>query len=389
MAKVSKRRGRYVVDYRDRDRIRRWEPFQTRGEADKRLEEILKGLREGTFRPPSEIPTFEETAKEWLETKRGRRVASLLQWQTHADVHLVPALGKVRLDKITVAMIERRRDRLRSDGLAPRTVNKILTTATAVFALAVRRGYVSMNPAQVAERLRCDDAESAAVPSDTPRARTVEVTEADVLAIAEVRKLIQNASTGRDKALVMTLALTGARIGEATALTWPDIELDEARVHIRRSVSWAKERGVKGAPDPRFYEPKTKAGRRTIQIPAALVAELRRWKLACPPTDNDLVFPSANGTPVHRSVVRSHVLQPALERAGLRTDVTVHSLRHSFATALIQQGTTVNEVAGLLGHSTPDITMRVYTHWLHGAASSSIDRLAEAIVGETSSAEGK
>ena len=66
MAKVSKRRGRYVVDYRDRDRMRRWESFETRAEADARLEKILKGLREGTFRPPSQIPTFEETAKEWL-----------------------------------------------------------------------------------------------------------------------------------------------------------------------------------------------------------------------------------------------------------------------------------------------------------------------------------
>lgn len=381
MAKVSKRRGRYVVDYRDRDRVRRWESFETRAEADTRLEEILKGLRHGTFRPPSQIPTFEETAKEWLATKRGRRVASLLQWQTHVDKHLVTALGKVRLDKITVAMIELRRDQLRGDGLAPRTVNKVLTTASAIFALAIRRGYVVTNPGLVAERLRSDDSESATIPSDTPRARTLEVTEADILAPTDVRKLIENAAMGRDRALVMTLALTGARIGEATALTWPDVDLDEARVHIRRSVSWAKERGVKGPPAPRFYEPKTKAGRRTIQIPTVLAAELRRWKLQCPPTENDLVFPSANGTPVHRSVVRSHVLRPTLERAGLRPDVTVHSLRHSFATALIQQGTTVNEVAGLLGHSTPDITMRVYTHWLRDASSSAIERLADSLLG--------
>jgi integrase len=204
-----------------------------------------------------------------------------------------------------------------------------------------------------------------------------------VLSRAEARRLIENATAGRDNARLTTLLRTGARIGEATALTSPDIDLDEPRVHIRRSVSRAKERGIKGPPAPRFYEPKTKAGRRTIGIPQGLVAELRRWKFACPPTANDLVFPSANGTPIHRSVVRSHVLLPSLERAELRDDVTVHSLRHSFATVLVQQGTPVNEIAGLLGHSSArHHDARLHTHWLRDTKTSAIDRLADAILGD-------
>jgi integrase len=78
----------------------------------------------------------------------------------------------------------------------------------------------------------------------------------------------------------------------------------------------------------------------------------------------------------------SDVLLPSLERAEFRDDVTVHSLRHSFASALVQQGTPVNEVAGLLGHSSHDITMRVYTHWLRDTKTSAIDRLADAIFGD-------
>jgi hypothetical protein len=49
MAKVSQRRGRYVVDYRDLDRVRRWESFTTRQAADKRLKEVLEGVHNQTF----------------------------------------------------------------------------------------------------------------------------------------------------------------------------------------------------------------------------------------------------------------------------------------------------------------------------------------------------
>ncbi len=381
MARVSKRRSRYVVDYRDLDRKRRWESFSTRKEADDRLEEILKGLRQRTFCPPSKIPVFETTAKEWLETKRGRRVASYAQWQTHVEKHLVPAIGKHRLDWIDVGAIERMRDNFRERGLSARTVNKVLTTASAIFDLAQRRGYVAVNGAKLAERLRTDEIGAGATPSETPRSNLAEVDERDVLSAAETRRLIENAGSPRDRALLLTLALTGGRIGEITALTWDDIDFDGVKIEIRRSVSWAKERGVKGPPMPRFYEPKTKAGRRNIPVPPALVSELRKWKLACPPTDNDLVFPSANGTPISRSVVRKNVLRPALTSAKLRA-VTIHSLRHSFATALIQQGTPVNEVSGLLGHSSPAITMKVYTHWLRDTGTTAIERLANSVVSE-------
>jgi integrase len=382
MAKVSKRRGRYVVDYRDLDRVRRWESFTTRQAADKRLEEVLQGVRHKTFVAPVDVPTFEAAAKEWLETKADRKTSTLAGWQTHVDLHLVPRLGKLRLDGIGVAAIERVRDQLRKSGLGPRTVNKILTTATAIFAMAKRRGYIATNPGEDAERLRAETAASAEAPSETPATEgLVEVTEADVLTAAQTKTLLEHAVPGRDRALLMTLAMTGTRIGEATALIWPDIDLDEARVHIRRTVSWAKLRGAKGAPQPRFSPPKTKKALRTIPLSAPLVAELRRWKLACPPTANDLVFPAASGHPLGRSAANRDVLKPALKRARLPARITIHSLRHAFATALLSQRTPVNEVSGLLGHATPAITMRIYAHWLGDTGSASVDRLAESLVG--------
>jgi integrase len=247
--------------------------------------------------------------------------------------------------------------------------------------MAKRRGYIAKNPGEDAERLRGGVVGNALVPSRTPAIEgLVEVAEADVLTAVQTKALLEHAAPGRDRALLMTLAMTGVRIGEATALIWPDIDLEAGRVHIRRGVSWAKLRGVKGPPEPRFSSPKTERALRTIPLSAPLVAELRRWKLACPPTTNDLVFPAASGHPLGRSAANRDVLKRALKRAKLPAAITIHSLRHGFATALLSQGTPVTEVSGLLGHSSPAITMRIYAHWLGDTGSASVDRLAESLV---------
>ena len=92
------------------------------------------------------VMTFEKATKV--------RVGTLAQYQVHLDLHLVPALGKHRVDRLRVKHLEVFcRDR-RTAGLAPQTVNKLLTTAAAVFAYAMRHQYIEFNPAEVVERER-------------------------------------------------------------------------------------------------------------------------------------------------------------------------------------------------------------------------------------------
>ena len=105
---------------------------------------------------------------------------------------------------------------------------------------------------------------------------------------------------------------------------------------------------------------------------------LKQWKLACRP--GELAFPATGGKPLHRSQMFKLGFQPALKAAGLR-HVKFHSLRHSFASALIQHGAPVTEVQHLLGHSNPSITLRVYSHWFRGAESGATTRVANALFG--------
>lgn len=174
--------------------------------------------------------------------------------------------------------------------------------------------------------------------------------------------------------------LSGARVGELTALTWDDVDLDAGTIAIRRTVSWAKPCGTGGVAKPRFYEPKTKSSYRAIPMSSELVTALRRCKLACPPSPLNLMFPNTDGTPRHRSTIAYDGLRPALKRAGLRK-ITIHSLRHAFASALIAQGHPVTQVAHLLGHSSPTITLSVYAHWFRDVKTDAVSGLAKLVCG--------
>ncbi len=386
MACVRRRRGKWVIDFRDRDGTRRWETFATRKAADTALSERVKQLGRGSYRPPAQLPTFQDVAADWLASKADRRVSTLAQWQVHLDLHLVPAVGHLRLDQITVQKATDFRGARLAAGLGPRTVNKLLTTGAAVYKYANQQDLTDRNPFALAERCRRDAAEVQLGAEDAQR-ETGTVGPEDVLSPAEAGQLLAAARPGFYGTFFLTAVLTGARVGELTALTWDDVDLEGATVTIERTVSWAKPRGTKDRATPRFYRPKTESSRRTIPLSAELVSALRRWKLACPPSPLDLVFPSTDGRPRHRSTITHDGLRPALKAAGLRR-VTIHSLRHSFASGLIMQGRPVTEVAHLLGHASPAVTLNVYSHWFKDTKTDAVAGWAKMICGTGTAASG-
>src|SRR6202040_1942977 len=183
-----------------------------------------------------------------------------------------------------------------------------------------------------------------------------------VLSPVEIQVLLASARPGFERTLFETAYLTGAREGELLALRWTDLELPKegsGRMMIRRSLSWARLKGEEVR--ARYFPPKTKAGRRTISIPELLVADLKRWKLQCPQSEEGIVFPTSEGKPVCRDWLLRVAFYPALSRARLRR-VTFHTLRHSCASAMIARGAPITEVQHRLGHANPAITLQVCSH---------------------------
>jgi integrase len=372
------RDGKYRIDYRDERGNRYRKFFGTRAAAEDELSKRQQEMNKGTFVSPKDIPTFAEVARDWLQGKKAGnyRPSTLQSWRTHLDNHLLDeehGIGHLRLSKIDVRRVEEFAQERRKAGVSPQTVNKILTTATAVFQFAVRHKKTVINPAADAERLKVGATE---LRDGEDAERTgIEVQEDEVLSPEELNQLLQSSDAGSYQTLFQTAALTGARHDELLALMWSDIDFDVGTVTIRRSLSWAKANKDDNT-EPRFFPPKTKAGRRTIDLPPELLHVLKVWKLQCPPGELDLVFPTPEGKPAHRSNVLRWGLYPALKRAELRR-VHMHSLRHSFASSLIMAGEPPTRVANLLGHSSPAVTMRVYAHWFKDVKTEAINNLAK------------
>ena len=354
--------------------------FRTRKAAEKHLAETSTKVSRGEYLDRAKIPTFKDAGELWFKSKTDRRVSHIADLRGRLDKHILPRIGALRLDQITVGSIEKMRDDLRAGGYAPRTINSIIRIVGAVFRAAIRRGDAISNPVDRVERAFMG-ARELRQGEDENGSNDDAISPDAILSPDEIRAMLNAATPGLYRTLFTTAALTGARSGELFALRWGDIEIPKngaAYIYIRRTVSWARINGE--SIRPRFYPPKTRAGLRKIPIPAELAATLRVWKLQCPASSDDLVFPAADGRPIRRSNALRYGLWSALRRAELRR-VNMHSLRHSFASALIMGGAAVTEVQSLLGHASPAITLRIYSHWFQTVDSGAVGRLSQIILG--------
>jgi integrase len=156
------------------------------------------------------------------------------------------------------------------------------------------------------------------------------------------------------------LASIGIPWSEAVALRWRDLELDlNPRVKIRR----AQARRRKGDDNVRYKAPKSRHGRRDVPLDPALAHELRGLRNGA--GADDLVFTSKFGTPLDYSNVRRRGLEPAASEAGAEW-AGFHTFRHTFASMHIARGTSIVQLSRLLGHHSPDFTLRVYAHLIPG-----------------------
>src|SRR5262245_40327064 len=106
MATVVKRRGKWCVDFRDQRGRRHCKFFETRKAADDHLSTVVKDVRQGRYRSPEDLPTFEAVARRWLDGKRDHPASTFGYYQGHVVNHLVPAFGPLRIDRLTPQAVE-------------------------------------------------------------------------------------------------------------------------------------------------------------------------------------------------------------------------------------------------------------------------------------------
>jgi integrase len=348
--------GLYQIDFRDQHGRRFRKSFERYKDAEKKLREIKDEVDDRTFIAPCEIPSFRKIGSEWLKAQlSGHDPGTVAGWHTHLATHLYPLIGDRRLDRIDIQTVERDvRDALLAKRLGPKTVNKILTTGSSVMGMAVRHRVAKTNPFAEANRAKLETDE------DAP------IDECAVYTPEETRKLTSAAEAGIARAFLILVPRTGARMSEALALRWSDLDLEAGTVIIRKAVSRrklpAELAGDMAQERFRLKGTKRKASVRVIPLTPATVLELKKWKLACPTTPDGWVFPADDGEPARKKTALESWFYPAAARAELRK-LNVKALRHSFASALINEGRPVTEVQYLMGHSTAVTTLNVYSHF--------------------------
>jgi integrase len=330
----------------DGKRIRKWHSgYQTEREAERAKVELLAALGRGAYVAPSKRTTCAFLREDWLPGLRAQvRPSTWAEHRSKVEVHLVPAIGGVLLQRLNPGHLNKLYADLLERGLSARTVLHVHATIRRALADATRWGLVPRNVALLAS---------------PPRPGR---TELQVWTAADLRSFLAYVQGDRLYALWLLAASTGMRRGEVLGLQWPDVDLGRARVAVRRSLVTVGHQVV-------VSEPKTAKGRRSVALDPATVAGLKTWRkhqtaerLAWGPawTDSGLVFTREDGRPLHpREVTRAftrHVLAAELPM------IRLHDLRHTHATLALAAGVHPKVVQERLGHANIAITLDTYSH---------------------------
>jgi integrase len=340
-------------------------------EAQRALNEMLVEAERGLTAKTS--ATVGELLDRWLEHARGDySPKTTREVSGYIERNLRPALGEVRLTKLSTASIDRYYRSLLTGGghngrpLAPGTIRRIHGILRRALAQAVRWGWIAVNAA------------AASSPPRVPAPRITPPTPDELSRLAE-------AITADDPELGMFVrlaAMTGARRSEVLALRWSDIDLEHGIVLISRGI-------VMGPDGLVEKDTKTHQSRR-VAVDAATVIALTAHRDSVSQRAEVCGTSLAVDAFVFSSDVQgrepwvpdsvSHRFRTAGRRVGL-PDVRLHDLRHYVATRLLSAGVDVRTVAGRLGHRNAATTLNVYAHFVPES-----DRRAAEILGALSAA---
>jgi integrase len=389
-----------VVHYYDQDGIYRQETFKTRKAAKARDAQIKVNLDKGVHQPDSTSKTISDAGEVWLQYCQDEGVdpATLRAYRIHLDYHITPAtapnkvpnawngeFGAFKLSRLNGPVCEAFRRRALTSPLSDkagkiipgrivsrRTAQHIWNSFKQMLNVAVKHGLITYNPAH---RMRLDTKEREKI-----RIRIGE----QIPDRPDVRAIL-GASTGMWEVLFSLDAFSGLRESEICALGWPTVDLDNGEIEV-----------VRRADLPGKIGPcKTYAAYRTIQIPDHIIDLLHRWKLICPPSPEDLVFPDDDGNVIHGTKVLRQLYAIQVRIGMVRPDrklkpngnprypngrakYDVQSLRHFYASMMIAAGTDLKRLQELLGHASSKTTMDTYGH-LFPAGQAEKDRANKAL----------
>jgi integrase len=343
--------------------------FPTKKAAQEALSAELARFHKGAFVEPSKLTVEAFLLEQWFPAIEGRlRRSTRANYETNLKVHIIPALGALKLQRLTAPRIASfysellaggRRD---GKGLAPKTVRNIHALLHRALKDAARWGYVPHN--------RADDVDPPHGASPQQQVWTPE----------QLRAFLAHVRDDRLYALWLLVATTGMRRAELAGLRWSDIDFARARLTPRLPrvvVNYQVHES----------DTKTASGRRSLAVDPATLEALREHRrrqteeraLAEIGDANDLVFTWPDGRPLHPDLItdwfQRHAKRAAWQQDGQQQvgqqqvglpAIRLHDVRHSYATAALAAGIPAKIVSERLGHANVQITLDTYSHVIPG-----------------------
>jgi integrase len=344
----------WVLDYFDQAGVRRLKTFKRERDARDWRTTALHEVKQGTHVPESAAPTLGTAAEAWIKRGEAEQLerSTIKQRREHVDLHILPLLGRnTKLSRLQVADFRDELLRTRSRALA----KKVMTSLKAI----LRQAKMVHLAADVD-----------AIETGGRHKKRLEVGR-DIPSPTEVNAMLK-ASSGYMRPLLAVAVFCGLRMSEVRALRWQDVSFDDRLVHVRqRADKWCA-----------IGPLKSETSYRSIPLAPLALNALKEWKLACPKGGLDLVFPNGAGNVESLPNIWNRGFAPLQVAAGIVKQNTVddipvfdddrnpimvakygaHSLRHFFASWLIDQGFNVKRISVLLGHSSPVVTLTIYAH---------------------------
>ncbi|MET8863618.1 site-specific integrase [Nonomuraea sp. NPDC004580] len=308
----------------------------------------------------SETYTVRDAVNDWLSTGlKGRSEGTVTKLRILAETHVIPRLGKTKLQQLRADHVDEWLDELSID-LATRTLRDVHSVLKRAIRQAQARDLVLRNIAELVT---------------TPTGKEGRPSKA--LTRQQADAMLKTAESSELHAYVVLSLTTGVRTEEARALRWDHVVPWNPNLKAWHPVTEAGFRHKRFAiyvwrADRVGGDTKTRKSRRTLELPKLAAEALRqhhtrqavhKLKAGEAWQDHNLVFCTNVGTPLDAANVR-RAFRHITKNAGIGTDWTSRELLHSFVSIMSDQGVPIETIADLVGHAGTSVTEAVYRHQL-------------------------
>ncbi len=295
---------------------------------------------------------FSEAARQWLDqyrTDAENGIYSLTSVDTYSDClrnHVLPRLGNLRLFEVSVHVVDQLcQDKLRNYSLS--TAKHVKAVVGNVLTFAVQARAIDANPTKEIARLEERRAKNR-------RKKSRALTADELLDLLQKLDTDEEARVRDLPDLVRFFIATGERRGEALGAHWSDFDAGAGMLTMSGNIVEVRGRGTVR------NQGKTETASRDIALPTWCVQMLKERQATLGDVDPDKpIFPNSRGGYLNASNLNNRYWLPFRQRAGYEW-LTFHTLRKTVGTLLDAAGLTARQIADVLGHSHPSMTLNNY-----------------------------